>query len=267
MLIYNDIIDVAKKYLEIPDTDTATISIIETFIKKIVYPTLCNYTYRKFHLAHLTGYCDSGINTQTTIVLPANASNIDDFYNGLYVEAIEGFLAGERKKIIDYDATTRTITTEAFSNIPDASTRFVILVNEDESFINTENVFIDNYVVYPPEQLTPIISVSPNSPQFSVLTPYSFRFDTDAYDLYKIYNITHIYGFKDVLNDISSIIIMVLQDFWKRKGKHGLQGVNSKTINLEDTLVEVNYLKEIFTTSYKLQLSKYIVPYERRIWM
>lgn len=266
MLLYNDIISVSKRYLEIADTDTEGINTIEMFIKNIVYPTLCNYTYRKFHLSYLTGYCDL-VNTINTIELPSNASTIDDFYNDLYIEVIEGFLAGERKKILDYDATTRVITTENFSDIPDTSSRFVILVFDNESFFNSENIFVDNDIVYPPEQLTPIISISPNTPTFSVLNQYSFRFDSDNYQVYKIYPLTHIYGYKDVLNDISSIIVMVLQDFWKRKGRHGLQGINSKTINMEDTIVEVNYLKEIFTTSYKLQLAKYIVPYEKRVWI
>jgi len=264
MLNYNDIINVSKQYLEIADTMTTEISIIENFIKYIVYPSLCNFVGRNFHIVINDGYC-SGINTISSVEITNNASAINDYYNNYYFEIISGFNAGEKKKIIDYDATTNIITLESnLSGIPDASSRYAILLFNDESFINEQNVFVDNELVFPPLQKTPINQIL--SPEFLLISNTVIKLDTDAYKLNKIYNIRHIYGFFDYLRDVETIIVMILQDFWKRKGKHGLQGITSRTINLEDTLVEQNYLKEIFTSSYRVQLAKYIVPYEKRSW-
>lgn len=267
MLYYNEILNTAYRYLEIDQTNpnnTTDIETMQLFLKNIVYPTLCNYCYRPFHLVYLSGYCN-GINTINTIELPADASNQNDYYNGLYIEIIDGLLIGERKKILDYEAITRTITTEPFTVVPDGSCRFAILVNNNESFISDELVFVDNVVIYPPEQSTPINKVI--SQGFYKMSDTTLQIDTGINQLFNIYRIIHTYGYLSDLYDVASIIVMVLQDFWKRKGKHGLQGINSKTINLEDTIVEANYLKDIFTNSYKIQLSKYVVPYERRVWL
>jgi hypothetical protein len=264
MLNYNDIIKVSKQYLEIADTMITEISIIENFIKYIVYPSLCNFVGRNFHMIINDGYC-SGLNTLSTVEITSNPSTVDDYYKDYYFEIISGFNAGERKKITAYDADTNTITLESdLLDIPDASSRYAILLFNDESFINSQNVFVDGELVFPPAQLTPINQIL--SQEFLLISDNVIKLDIEQYSLNKIYNIRHIYGYFDYLRDVETILVMILQDFWKRKGKHGLQGITSRTINLEDTLVEQNYLKEIFTSSYRVQLAKYIVPYEKRSW-
>ncbi|MEM4260900.1 MAG: hypothetical protein QXG00_06690, partial [Candidatus Woesearchaeota archaeon] len=187
--------------------------------------------------------------------------------NGYYLEIISGVLAGSREKIIDYDGTSRIATLENnLASIPDTSSRFAILLFPYESFILSQNVFIDNELVFPPAQYTPINQIVFNLNYIMNINENVLKFDYNLYDLYKIYLIIYTYGYFDYLQDIEAIIVMVLQDFWKRKGRNGLQGIIQRTINMEDTLVEQNYLKEIFTSSYRVQLSKYMIPYEKRSW-
>ncbi len=264
MLNYNDIINVSEKYLEISNSVAQDVDILETFTKNIIYPFLCNFTGRQFHLVINDGYC-TGTNTLNTIEI-ANGSNTNDFYNGLYLEIFAGLLSGTRRKILDYDGVTHIATLDsALSALPDASSRYCIFVDSNDTFIVSANVFVDNEFIFPPAQNTPIRQVlSPN--YITNVSENVLRLDTEQYELGHIYNINYIYGFFNYLKDVESIIVMVLQDFWKRKGKRGLQGLASRTLNLEDTIVEQNYLKEIFTTAYKQQIAKYIVPFDKRSW-
>lgn len=52
----------------------------------------------------------------TTVVLPAIASAVDDFYNGMELRILDGSYQGQQQTISDYDGATRTATVDtAFS--------------------------------------------------------------------------------------------------------------------------------------------------------
>lgn len=64
-----------------------------------------------------------------TIVLRNDASAVDDFYNGMTVRIIDQTGAGQERKIVDYDGTTRTAIVETdWSVAPDNSSIYFVQV-------------------------------------------------------------------------------------------------------------------------------------------
>ena len=65
--------------------------------------------------------------TANTITLAAEASAIDDTYNQMLIEITEGTGAGQVRKIIDYNATTKVATVESnWGPVPDATSIYRI---------------------------------------------------------------------------------------------------------------------------------------------
>jgi hypothetical protein len=71
--------------------------------------------------------------TTTTVVLPAGASSVDDFYNGLFLQFATGARAGQYRAITDYVGSTRTATlASALSGgSPSASDKVLIGWNDN----------------------------------------------------------------------------------------------------------------------------------------
>ena len=85
----------------------------------------------------------------TSITLPATELDIDNIYNEVYdVEILYGTGAGQTKRIIDYDGTTKVATVEsAWSTNPDDTSIAVLkLHGEDPIFVNNlEGIFVSDF--------------------------------------------------------------------------------------------------------------------------
>lgn len=259
MIKYNDVLNLSIKYCELNNQND--IQNLDLYIKNIAYPSLVSFCNRQFHLVYLEDYA-TGNNTIDTIEI-VNANQNEDYTKAI-IEIIDGQGATQRRRIISYDAQTRIATVPQWTIIPDNTSRYVIYVNDNETMFFTGQLYVDFEIVYPPEYLTPINRILDNN--FELLTNVAIKI-RDGLDLYKVYDVYFNYGYMNRLYDIESILVMLSLDFWKRKGRHGYQGIDNKAISIEDKLTESNYLKEIFTKSYIKQLAKYIVPYDRSNWI
>lgn len=64
--------------------------------------------------------------TGTTVVLPAEASAVDDYYNGMEVYIYSGTGAGQRRVITDYVGATRTCTVATWSVNPTSASAYQV---------------------------------------------------------------------------------------------------------------------------------------------
>ncbi len=64
--------------------------------------------------------------TNTSVTLYTDASDVDDYYNGLIIGIIDGTGAGQMRTITDYDGTTQTATVDEWDTNPDATSRYTI---------------------------------------------------------------------------------------------------------------------------------------------
>ena len=91
--------------------------------------------YRVYTLAYLTEGLDSlvyqGIAQDAgsdSITLDDSASDIDDAYNGMYIEITEGTGGGQVRTIIDYDGTTKGVTIDiVWDTEPDTTSEYRII--------------------------------------------------------------------------------------------------------------------------------------------
>jgi hypothetical protein len=79
-----------------------------------------------------TGTATAG--TSTKITLPAGASAVDDFYNGMLINLTGGTGSGQDETILDYDGTTKVATVATWGTTPDASTDFDIIDRPNACF-------------------------------------------------------------------------------------------------------------------------------------
>lgn len=79
-------------------------------------------------VGHMMTYGTAQSATATTVVISANASAVDDTYNGQYVEIISGTGSGaDRVAITDYTGATKTVTVASWPNgTPDNTSVYVI---------------------------------------------------------------------------------------------------------------------------------------------
>ena len=78
----------------------------------------------------LRGTTTNPISTTTFSGSGSTLSTVDDQYNNSYIKFTSGDNAGESKKITNYVGSTKTFTTEAFTNIPQDDDVFVILISD-----------------------------------------------------------------------------------------------------------------------------------------
>lgn len=66
--------------------------------------------------------------TTTTVTLDAQASSVDDEYNGSVITITSGLSAGQSEVIVDYNGTTKTATiSQPFTSVPQATDTFEVL--------------------------------------------------------------------------------------------------------------------------------------------
>jgi len=77
--------------------------------------------------------------TGTTAQLNALASTVDDIYNGETLQLVSGTGQDQSRSILDYDGATQTVTVDAFTVTPDATTGYKMLpIITDKSTLATE---------------------------------------------------------------------------------------------------------------------------------
>ena len=78
----------------------------------------------------LSGYATNPVSTTTFSGSGSSLSTIDDEYNNSYLKFTSGANVGEIRKITNYVGSTKTFTTEAFTNTPQDSDIFVLLISD-----------------------------------------------------------------------------------------------------------------------------------------
>ena len=78
----------------------------------------------------LSGTATNSVSTTTFSGSGSDLSTVDDEYNNSYLKFTSGDNAGEVKQITNYVGSTKTFTTEAFTNTPQDGDIFVLLVSD-----------------------------------------------------------------------------------------------------------------------------------------
>jgi len=99
-------------------TDSVFTEVGGATLRNVIYENAC------FKIAQRDKAVTSA--TNTSITLYSDASDVDDYYNGLIIGIISGTGAGQMRTITDYDGTTKTATVDAWDTNPDATSRYTI---------------------------------------------------------------------------------------------------------------------------------------------
>jgi len=99
-------------------TDSAFTKVGGATLRNVIYENEC------FKIAQRDRAVASATNTSVTLY--TDASDVDDYYNGLIIGIISGTGAGQMRTITDYDGTTQTATVDTWGTNPDTTSRYTI---------------------------------------------------------------------------------------------------------------------------------------------
>lgn len=93
------------------DLDAYFLGLTQLEVNKESYVEACTLWYYKRIADMFTGTADTGSTTNTIVFIAANGPRVaNDYYNGLYLEAVAGTGIGTKAAITDYVGSTRTAT-------------------------------------------------------------------------------------------------------------------------------------------------------------
>ena len=95
----------------------------------------------------LSGTATNSVSATTFAGSGSNLSTVNDEYNNSYIKFTSGDNAGEIKKITNYVGSTKTFTTEAFTNIPQDGDVFVLLISNLARYCKM--IIYHNYIYFP----------------------------------------------------------------------------------------------------------------------